>query len=271
MLRLTIRPLDCRTLLAAAIGALCLLPFQAQAQLIHKPAATIVEMAGQVSILEGPGQLKALFLNNPVYAQQKIVTGADGYARFLLEDHSSFEVFPNSQVTFKEDWPGIGNLLNVWLGKVKVYIDHSKGPNHNSVSTPTAIISVRGTIFDVDVEDVDGTTLISVDTGWVHVRTTTAFGLEKDLYDGDAVRIYRNLPLGKAGGGINRGILQKAVQSLDDALRQVLLGRTGGVGPIGSPGGAGSTGAQGDKGKTTGTPTGAPAPPPPPPPGGGGN
>ena len=99
-----------------------------------------------------------------------IVTGSDGYAKFQVADGSTFEIFPDSQVMFRNSM-GVGELLNVMIGKIKVWIQHAPGiPNPNSVATPTALISVRGTVFIVDVKDTDGTTDVDVDEGIVDVR-----------------------------------------------------------------------------------------------------
>ena len=114
-------------------------------------------------------------LCNAVKQQQVIKTGADGYGKFQVSDGSVFEVFPNTELVFRKTF-NLDDLLNVWLGKVKVYIQHLPGiPNPNNVITPTALISVRGTVFDVDVEDLDGTTFISLDEGIIDVRHLPAW------------------------------------------------------------------------------------------------
>jgi hypothetical protein len=127
-------------------------------------AAKVTYQVGQVSISDN-GYFKALSAGDPVKIKQLIVTGPDGYARFeVLSDHSTFEVFPNSKVFFR-DVPGAwDNLLNIVIGRIKVLIQHAPGiPNPNKVTSPTAVIAVRGTVFDVVVEDSTGTTFVTVD------------------------------------------------------------------------------------------------------------
>ncbi len=176
-----------RAVLMAAVAMVLLRPLNAQ-----RPAARLEAMAGQVSILPDGHNTKALFVGDSVPAQQTIVTGPNSYAKFLLPDGSYFEVFEKSQVVFREDYPAWMHLLHLIIGHVKVFIDHSKGPNSNSVTTPTAVISVRGTIFDIVVEDDDGTTLVTVDEGLVQVRNLTAPGAEPYLHSaGDSVRVFR--------------------------------------------------------------------------------
>ena len=59
----------------------------------------MIYQAGQVSLANG-GYFKALSTGDTVKAQQLVVTGPDGYARFEVSDGSTFEVFPNSKVVF---------------------------------------------------------------------------------------------------------------------------------------------------------------------------
>src|SRR5690348_3478657 len=129
-----------QTLLSAAALAVCLGPLHAQ-----DSSARVMEMVGQVSIMNGGYQV-ALNFGDTVRPQQMIITGRDGYARFqVLSDKSTFEVFPNSRVMFRQTSGNWRDLLNVYLGRVKVFIEHLPGiPNHNEVSSPTAVISVRG-------------------------------------------------------------------------------------------------------------------------------
>jgi FecR protein len=247
--------------------------------------AWVLVQSGDVSVMKDTsGYRMALSQCSSVSQQQVIRTGADGYAKFQVSDGSTFEVFPNTELTFRKTY-GIGDLLNVWMGKVKVYIQHLPGiPNPNNVTTPTALISVRGTVFDVEVQDLDGTTFVTLDEGIVDVRHLRVSSGVVRLNPGESIQVLPNsplIPLAKDRGFIYRKILQVA----EDTVRQIVYQRGPGspgaggtsTGPVGSTGGA-----QGDKGKNTGTttgtgtgtgaPTGAPpAPPPPPPPGGGGD
>jgi hypothetical protein len=264
-------------LLTAATVVLFIAPAMGQ-----QTAATLLVQVGQVSLLKDGNPL-ALSVGQAIRADQVVVTGDNSYAKFQVADGSIFEVFEKSQVTFRDKGGSWKDLLNVWIGHVKVYIQHLYGPNPTSVTSPTAVISVRGTIFDVVVEDEDGTTLVSVDEGLVMVRNTTAPGHEPLLKQGESVRVFRNQPL--LGSLVNRGGgVQKALQVIEKAVYDYLLHRPGGVGGAGPVGGAPGTtagGAQGDKSKTgtgAGTPSGtttAPPPPaapaPPPPPGSGGH
>jgi len=255
-----------RTLLIAAAIGVCLLPLRAQ-----DTKATVLIQTGRVSVMtDGRGFEQPLFQGMSVSPQQLIVTGPDGYAQFQVSDGSTFEVFSNARVMFRQTVGNWRDLLNVVLGRVKVFIQHAPGgaPNHNEVSSPTAVISVRGTVFDVVVEDDDGTTLVSVDEGLVSVRNTTVAGKSVDVNPGGYVEVFRNVPLALVKPDKSNAI-QFALQKAREAVWQVLRGRqvAGGL-----PGGPGTVpGAQGDKGKTgNGAPGSPPAVPgaPPPPPGG---
>src|SRR6266567_2969628 len=88
------------------------------------PNAMVLVQSGDVSQLgDRAGYRQVIKPCGVVSQHQTIKTGADGYAKFQISDGSTFEVFPNSEVTFRKTW-GLGDLLNVWLGKVKVYIQH---------------------------------------------------------------------------------------------------------------------------------------------------
>ena len=217
----------------------------------------------------------ALFEGNTVRPKQMVKTGPDGYARFQVSDGSTFEVFPNSQVMFRDNPPTWKDLLDVVIGRVKVYIQHLPGvPNPNTVSSPTAVISVRGTVFEVTVEDADGTTFVSVDEGLVEVTSKAPGGGGVLLQPTESIRVFKNQPLAQRmdKGGIARAVARALQDAARVALQQRQIG--GGGGRYRAPTSTGAGGAQGDKGKggTSGsTTTAAPAPPsapPPPPPGG---
>jgi hypothetical protein len=236
-----------RSLLLVALTAVCVAPLGAG----NDCTATLVQQRGQVSLLKDGRAMVALSMGDRIKGHDLVVTGPDGYAMFELADHSTFEVFSNSKVIF-DYTPGVTDLLNVIIGRIKVFIDHSRGPNYKNVSTPTAVISVRGTVFEVDVQDDDGTTFVTLDEGLVTVRNMTVAGGPLALHPGESITIYRNQQL--IGKQIDpHSIYRAVIKSAEQALYQVVYGRTGG-GPIGP----GTNGPQGDKGH--------PLPPPPPPP-----
>jgi hypothetical protein len=262
-----------RALLTAAAIAVSVVPATAQ-----QFAATLQVQVGQVSLLKDGNQV-ALSVGQGIQANQVIVTGLGAYARFRVADGSEFEVFEKSEVTFRDSGGSWKDLLNVWIGHVKVYVQHLLGPNPTSVTSPTAVISVRGTTFDVVVENDDGDTIVAVDEGKVQVRHKFIPGKEPLLLPGESIHIYRNQPIALQ---IDKGgYMQKALALVRKAVMDYIYTRPGGVGgpgPIGgAPGGGvpgGGGGAQGDKGKPGNgapTPPAAPAPPPPPAPGGGGH
>jgi len=249
-----------RPLLVAAAVLVSLAPLQAQ-----DTAAKALVVNGDVSVLRDNNPW-ALFEGNTVRPQQIVKTGPDGYARFQVSDGSTFEVFPNSQVVFRANPPNWKDLLDVVIGRVKVYIQHLSGvPNPNNVSSPTAVISVRGTVFEVVVEDQDGTTFVSVDEGLVGVRNRTVAGTEVLLEPTQSIRVFKNQPLAQKlvdKGTIVRGV----VRAIEDAARVALQRQVGGGGVGSTPT---STGPQGDKKPTTTAPPAPPSTPPPPPPPGG--
>jgi len=229
-------------------------------------AAKVVTLTGQVSVLRD-SQPWALNVGDLVQLQQVIFTGPDGFAIFEVSDGSTFEVYPNSEVVFRKTPGNWKDLLDVFLGHVKVHIQKWGGrPNYNRVVTPTAVISVRGTTFHVDVEDEDSTTLVVVDEGQVEVQHARLPGNPKLLNAGEWLRVYRNQPL--ASKTADKGaIFQAAFRALSDAFytitnRGARLPTGGGI-PGGTPGGG--TPLPGDTGGTV------PPPPPPPLPGDGGS
>jgi len=251
-----------RALLVAAAAVVSIAPLTAQ-----DSSAKVIYQVGQVSLSSG-GYFKALSMGDKIAARQLIVTGPDGYARFEVQsDRSTFEVFPNSKVVFRETPGNWEHLLNVFLGHVKVFIQHAPGvANPNNVTSPIAVISVRGTVFDVLVENED-TTFVTLEEGIVDVKNETAAGNVATLKPGDSITVYRGQPL-FAKAIDNGAILRKVLYAARDTFYRVMVQRPpGGVGaPIPGAGG----GAQGDKPKpgnnpAPGAPPAGPGAPPAPP------
>jgi ferric-dicitrate binding protein FerR (iron transport regulator) len=241
------------------------LDFSNSAARPENSAAAVEALQGRVSVMRGSTPW-ALNTGDVVQPRQMIVTGEDGYAVFRVSDGSRFEVFPNSQVVFRADYNVI-NLLDMLVGRIKIYIQKWGGqPNPQRIHTPTAVISVRGTTFDVQVDSGDESTLIEVEEGRVGVSHRLLFNTEpRYLNGGESLRVYKNVPLAKSR--VDKGqVLERAANALADVFYSIMLRSprtgTGGAAPVPggsapSPGGGGAP--------LPGDTEGLPPPPPPPP------
>lgn len=226
-------------------------------------AARVLQTTGQVSVLKDSTPW-ALQVGSAVLVQQIIVTGPDGFAIFQVSDGSTFEVYPNSRVTFRASPSNWKDLLDLWLGRVKVHIEKLSGqPNHNRIRTPTAVISVRGTTFDVAVEDEDST-LVAVEEGLVAVQHALLPSKDpKMVAEGESIRVYKDQPLARTApnrDAVVRQTLNAAAEFLYRILYRTPSASGGGRIPTGGGGTGGGAPLPGDTDTTT------PPPPPPPPP-----
>lgn len=218
-------------------------------------------MSGQVSVLKDT-ILYALTDGGAVQVQQMIVTGPDGHATFQVSDGSTFEVFPNSHLVFRKNAWNVKDFLDLLVGRIRVHIEHfGNVPNPNRVFTPTAVISVRGTTFDITVDEDDETTTVEVEDGLVEVRHALLPSENaKMLGPGDTLKVYKSQPIAQSGW--DKGtIFRWAVRAVQDAANVASIRITRGA--LGTAGSSSGTGV-GDSGKAP--PPTPPAPPPPPPP-----
>jgi len=201
-------------------------------------AAKVVSLTGQVSALRD-SQPWALNVGDSVQAQQVILTGPDGYAKFETSDGSTFEVYPSSNVIFRKNPGSLRDLLDLFVGRVKIHIQRWGGqPNPNRVMTPTAVISVRGTIFDVSINDDDETTIVSVEEGSVEVRHALKPGAPKIVNAGESLHVYRDQPLAQSVIDKNE-LFHRIVRGLEDAAYRVAISPAGHGGLSIPPGGGG--------------------------------
>jgi hypothetical protein len=121
------------------------------------------------------------------------------------------------------------------------------------------VISVRGTTFDVTVNDDDESTIVEVEDGTVEVRHNLLGGNAAILNAGEVFRVYRNEPIAQR---LDKG--NAARQALRIVVNVIaIVGRSSGPGKITLPGGGGGVGV-GDTGPTAPPPSAPPPPPPPP-------
>jgi FecR protein len=260
------RALSSRTVKLSLLAAAAV--FVCSAQMLPSDAgnyaAKVITQSGQVSVMKD-SQPWALSIGDSVQARDLIITGPDGHAVLQVSDGSTFEVFPNARVVFRKNPPNWKDFVDVLVGRIRVHIEHLGNiPNPNRVLTPTAVISVRGTTFDVSVDDDDETTLVEVEEGTVDVQhALLPRGDPKVLHTGETLKVYRNEPL--EASLIDKGTLARQIlHSMADAVTTIVSRMPHGLGSSG--GVLGTGGAVGDTGKVPPPPPPPPAPAPPPPP-----
>src|SRR5580700_9808804 len=189
-------------------------------------AAKVISMTGEVSVLKD-SQPWALNIGDQVQMQQVILTGPDGYAKLQTSDGSTFEVYPSSNVIFRKNPGSLQDLLDIFVGRVKFHIQRLGGqPNPNRIMTPTAVISVRGTIFDVSINDDDETTIVSVEEGSVEVRHALKPGAAKIVNAGESLHVYRDQSLSQSVIDKNE-LFHRIIRGLGDAAYRIAINPPG--------------------------------------------
>lgn len=104
-------------------------------------------------------------------AGDRIVTRSEGQVTLQLQDGSYIVVSENTTLEIERYWGSeIRNLMRVFMGKVRFHIQKLGGrPNPYRIHTPTALIAVRGTDFDVRVDPVAHSTEVWTFEGRVTV------------------------------------------------------------------------------------------------------
>jgi ferric-dicitrate binding protein FerR (iron transport regulator) len=128
------------------------------------PAALSAQGTLRVSSLYGPVEWKAVSSasfsalspsTQTVRIGDEIRTGPGGTVMLELPDGSYMVVSENTTLAIQDYWSGgLKSLVNLMVGKVRFYIQRLGGrPNPYRVMTPTALIAVRGTTFDVSMDE----------------------------------------------------------------------------------------------------------------------
>ncbi|MBI2818538.1 MAG: FecR domain-containing protein [Acidobacteria bacterium] len=192
---------------------------------LSNDSAIIATMSGRVSI-ERAGELWAITAGQAIETGQIIVTGSDGSAQLGLPDGSVVEIFPNSRVIYRANQFNLRDLLDVFLGKVRLQIQHLlPGETPLRVTSPTAVISVRGTVFEVEVDPAQDTT-VSVDTGVVSVRHRLLPGGEVLVEAGQSLHVASALPLTAAAKSVFPvRTIGRVVQAVADTFAQINAAR----------------------------------------------
>src|SRR5215469_4219864 len=114
-------------------------------------AATVAEMKGEVAFHSATGDVVTGQRGTVLAAESKIDT-VKGSVLLTLQDGSQVLVKSNSHVVLKAPPQDKGFWLELLLGKINAQIQKRLGNEPSfRMGTPTAVITVRGTKFSVDV------------------------------------------------------------------------------------------------------------------------
>lgn len=224
-------------------------------------AGRVLALTGRVSLEQGAGDLWALLPGQAVNPGQVVVTGTDGYAQLELSDRSVIEVFPNSRMVFRPNRSNWKDLVDIYLGKIRLQIQHlTDGGSPYHVSSPTAVISIRGTVLNVEVGAANDTT-VQVETGVIGVRHRLLPGKEVTVETGQTIRVLPNVPLAAAKMISPLVVAGRVARTAID-----ILARSGTLNGTGGKSGGAPTptagGSAGDAGTSAGTNEPKPVPGP---------
>jgi hypothetical protein len=185
----------------AAVGA------WAQDPVLQKYEAHATVVTGQVSRIwdERPWALSS---GERVPVRQTITTGRDGYAHFEVAGGSSFDLFNNSRVVFRENTASVGDLLDVLAGRVRIHLRPTAGQAQQRVFCPIAIISTHHQPATVAIAiDEDDAVRVDVLDGEVAVQHTLLPRNEPTLVRAvDAILVKRDEPISRR---VDRGSLYR--------------------------------------------------------------
>ena len=137
--------------------------------------ATISDFKGKVSI-QLPAQSFSSPLRGEVLPPDTTISTDEGRLLLKLSDGSDVLVRPYTKLLLKQPETNGWKYFQIVLGRVRTQIQKRLGGSPAfQIGTPSAVISVRGTKFDVEV-DRRGFTQVDVDEGVVELEAVTGRG-----------------------------------------------------------------------------------------------
>ena len=149
---------------AVAIAATISVPVQQQ-----KPIDYRFDDVKRKVVLTTPQKEFSVFRGLHAQSGDRVQTGWFSYALIASETYrAKFELFSSTDVKLAAGAPGV--ILSVERGRMHAMFDKLVGSEPRVVQTPGALLAVRGTQYDVEVDDAGQTTL-KVTEGTVEVRS----------------------------------------------------------------------------------------------------
>lgn len=151
--------------------------------------AVISEWRGSVRV-QLPGAAAGYPARGQVLPEGTVLDTRDGRLVLVLRnDESEILVQPHTRLVLQKPHPGNWDTLQIILGKVRAYIrKRTGGAPPFQIGTPSAVIAVRGTRFDVEV-NASGVSEIDVFEGLVEVGSATLPGVSVLVSPGMSTRV----------------------------------------------------------------------------------
>jgi hypothetical protein len=165
------------TIVFLALYCVCAAAQQTSAPAASAPyaGATISDFKGKVSI-QLPAQAFAAPVRGEVLPPDSTVNTDEGRLLLKLSDGSDVLVRPHTKLLLKQPEASGWKYFQLMLGRIRTQIQKRTGGSPAfQIGTPSAVISVRGTKFDVEV-DRRGFTEVDVDEGVVELEAVTGRG-----------------------------------------------------------------------------------------------
>lgn len=238
-----------------------------QSATVTSAGATISDFKGKVS-LQLPGQALMSPSRGQVLPPETTVNTDDGRLLLKLSDGSEVLVRPHTRVVIKEPDNSAWRYLQLLLGRIRTQVQkHLGGTPSFQIGTPSAVISVRGTQFDVEV-DRRGFTEVDVHEGVVELESFNGRGESVMIRAGFSSRVSMDsAPETPRPTHDLRPILDRPTQKGrhdsrdDDPIRRLEAadhgGDHGGSGSSGVDGGSGSGSEGGSSGSDGGSTSGS--------------
>ena len=150
--------------------------------------ATISDFKGKVSI-QLPAQAFAAPVRGETLPPDTTVSTDDGRLLLKLSDGSDVLVRAHTKLLLKQPETSGWKYFQLLMGRVRTQIQKRMGGSPAfQIGTPSAVISVRGTKFDVEV-DRRGFTEVDVDEGVVELEAVTGRGQSVMITAGFSSRV----------------------------------------------------------------------------------
>jgi hypothetical protein len=192
---------------------------------VHIYEARATSVIGQVSRVRD-GQPWAVSTGDRIPIQQMITTGSDGYAHFEVAGGSSFDIFANSRVVFRQNAPNSGDLLDVLAGRVRIHLQPSPGQLQQRILCPVATLTAHELATVALAIDEDDTVRIDVIEGAIGVQHALLPSSEPVLVTAvDAILVQRDQQISRR---LDRGSLYRyTVKPFKDVLSAITFGHSG--------------------------------------------